>query len=327
MARLISRRDVQYAFTTKSLFVGHMDYRYLRWQVIDTPGLLDRPLEEFTTIEMQSITALAHLRSAVLYFMDISEQCGYTVEAQCKLFHSIKPLFNNKPVILVINKIDVLRLDELAAETREIVDEIINLPEVTCVQTSAYTEEGVVNVRDKACDALLAHRVEQKLRGNRLEAVANKIHVAMPSKRDDVERPAFIPPAAMAKKKYDKEDPERIRLEKDDEQEMMGKGIFTQDLRSESGFPCGYGLFRDGTDSYICRGMVVGGSRLEVRYSARDLAGKERCRFHRPRYHGEARGFGARRGKARGRGILPERRRGDCESSPLAIFGRSGERY
>jgi nucleolar GTP-binding protein len=191
-------------------------------------------LEEFTTIEMQSITALAHLRSAVLYFMDVSEQCGYTVEAQCKLFHSIKPLFNNKPVILVINKIDVLRLDELAAETRVLVDEIINLPEVTCVQTSAYTEEGVVNVRDKACDALLAHRVEQKLRGNRLEAVANKIHVAMPSKRDDVERPAFIPAAALAKKKYDKEDPERIRLERDEEQEMMGQGIFTQDLRSES---------------------------------------------------------------------------------------------
>jgi nucleolar GTP-binding protein len=31
--------DVQpYAFTTKSLFVGHCDYRYLRWQIIDTPG-------------------------------------------------------------------------------------------------------------------------------------------------------------------------------------------------------------------------------------------------------------------------------------------------
>lgn len=42
-----------YAFTTKSLFVGHMDYRYLRWQVIDTPGILDRPLEERNTIEMQ----------------------------------------------------------------------------------------------------------------------------------------------------------------------------------------------------------------------------------------------------------------------------------
>ena len=42
-----------YAFTTKSLYVGHMDYRYLRWQVIDTPGILDRPLEERNTIEMQ----------------------------------------------------------------------------------------------------------------------------------------------------------------------------------------------------------------------------------------------------------------------------------
>ncbi len=46
--------DVQpYAFTTKSLFVGHTDYKYLRWQVIDTPGILDRPLEDRNTIEMQ----------------------------------------------------------------------------------------------------------------------------------------------------------------------------------------------------------------------------------------------------------------------------------
>lgn len=32
----VTRADVEvqpYAFTTKSLFVGHMDYKYLRWQV------------------------------------------------------------------------------------------------------------------------------------------------------------------------------------------------------------------------------------------------------------------------------------------------------
>lgn len=53
----ISRADVEvqpYAFTTKSLYVGHVDYKYMRWQVIDTPGVLDRPLDERNTIEMQA---------------------------------------------------------------------------------------------------------------------------------------------------------------------------------------------------------------------------------------------------------------------------------
>merc|ERR1711962_242674 len=85
----ITRADVEvqpYAFTTKSLYVGHTDFKYLRWQIIDTPGILDHPLEDRNTIEMQAITALAHLRAAVLYIVDPSEQCGYTLEAQKSLF-------------------------------------------------------------------------------------------------------------------------------------------------------------------------------------------------------------------------------------------------
>ena len=79
--------DVQpYAFTTKSLFLGHMDYQFIRWQVIDTPGILDHPLEERNTIEMQSITAMAHLQAAILFFVDLSGQCTYTIEEQISLF-------------------------------------------------------------------------------------------------------------------------------------------------------------------------------------------------------------------------------------------------
>ena len=54
---------------------------------------------------LQSITALAHLRAAVLYILDISEQCGYTIAQQAALFHSIKPLFANKPLLIVANKV------------------------------------------------------------------------------------------------------------------------------------------------------------------------------------------------------------------------------
>jgi nucleolar GTP-binding protein len=226
---------LQYAFTTKSLFVGHMDYKYLRWQVIDTPGVLDHPLEEMNTIEMQSITALAHIRAAILYFMDLSEQCGYTIEAQCKLFNSIKPLFQNRPVILVINKIDIVRLSELSPENRAYVDTIISDKSVTVVETSTYSEEGVMDVRNVSCDALLAHRVEQKLKGSRIEMVANKIHVAMPQKRDDVDRAPFIPDAVKSKVKYDKNDPTRARLERDDEQDLAhGAGVYSIDTKSES---------------------------------------------------------------------------------------------
>ena len=53
----------------------------------------------------QSITALAHLRAAVLYILDISEQCGYSIAQQAALFHSIKPLFANKPLLIVANKV------------------------------------------------------------------------------------------------------------------------------------------------------------------------------------------------------------------------------
>merc|ERR1712051_1003737 len=91
----ITRADVEvqpYAFTTKSLYVGHTDYKYLRWQIIDTPGILDHPLEDRNTIEMQAITALAHLRAAVLYIVDPSEQCGYTLEAQKKSFRQYQTI-------------------------------------------------------------------------------------------------------------------------------------------------------------------------------------------------------------------------------------------
>lgn len=88
----ITRADVEvqpYAFTTKSLYVGHTDYKYLRWQVIDTPGILDHALEDRNVIEMQAVTALAHLRACVLYVMDLSEQCGHTIDEQVSFFYLV----------------------------------------------------------------------------------------------------------------------------------------------------------------------------------------------------------------------------------------------
>ena len=198
----VTRADVEvqpYAFTTKSLFVGHMDYRYLRWQVVDTPGILDHALEDRNTIEMQAITALAHLRAAILYVMDASQQCGHTLEDQLALFESIKPLFTNKPTFIVLNKIDVVRPDEL---DQAIKDELAQLETkgITVLSMSTITEEGVSTVKTATCDALLAQRVETKLKGKNAPDLINRIHVAVPSEMDENKRPPHIPEGARTKR-------------------------------------------------------------------------------------------------------------------------------
>lgn len=235
--RCITKSDVEvqpYAFTTKSLYVGHFDYKYLRFQAIDTPGILDRPTEEMNNIEMQSIYAIAHLRSCVMYFMDLSEQCGFSVEAQVKLFHSIKPLFANKSVMVVINKTDIIRPEDLDEERAKLLQTVTELPGVEIMSASCQLEDNVMNVRNKACEKLLASRIENKLKSQaRITNVLNKIHVAKPQARDDVERTPYILEEFKKLKKYDPEDPERRLLARDIEAENGGAGVFNINLKDK----------------------------------------------------------------------------------------------
>jgi nucleolar GTP-binding protein len=206
--------DVQpYAFTTKSLFVGHTDYKYLRWQVIDTPGILDHPLEQRNTIEMQAITALAHLTCSVLYFMDISEQCGYTIEQQCNLFRSIQPLFANKQLVVVINKIDQQPWETLEADRRAMIEELVKEsgPNTTMLTMSNVSEEGVSQVKNQACEKLLAARVDSRVSGNKVDSVMNRLQVVYPTARDGITREACIPESVL-KEREQKQKTKKSRI-------------------------------------------------------------------------------------------------------------------
>lgn len=94
-----------YPFTTKGIGVGHLTRDHVRYQLVDTPGLLDRPPEERNEIESQAASALEHLADCVLVFLDASGECGYPLDAQLALYDEIESRFD-VPVLSVCNKAD-----------------------------------------------------------------------------------------------------------------------------------------------------------------------------------------------------------------------------
>ncbi len=117
-----------YPFTTKEIFVGYID-EDVRIQIIDTPGLLDRPLERRNFIERKAISALNHLADVIIFVIDPTETCGYQMKKQLSLLESIKEQFK-MPIIEIYSKADLHdRRDRLAISivTKEGIKELIEI--------------------------------------------------------------------------------------------------------------------------------------------------------------------------------------------------------
>ncbi|WP_254279819.1 NOG1 family protein [Haloarcula marina] len=104
----VTRADneiASYPFTTTQIRVGHFEDQRIRYQLVDTPGLLDRPPEDRNEIESQAVSALEHLADAVLVLVDPSEECGYPLSQQLDLRDDIESRFD-APVLTIANKSD-----------------------------------------------------------------------------------------------------------------------------------------------------------------------------------------------------------------------------
>jgi nucleolar GTP-binding protein len=86
--------------------IGYIKTPYFDIQVIDTPGILDRPIEEMNEIEKKSILALNYLANLIIYIFDLTETCGYSIKEQINLLNTIKKIFN-KEIILYFSKKDL----------------------------------------------------------------------------------------------------------------------------------------------------------------------------------------------------------------------------
>ncbi len=218
-------------FSTENLFVGHSEFKNVKIQFIDSPGVLDRPLENRNTIEMQSITALAHLNSMVVFMVDVSESCGYSLDDQLQLFQSLNPLFGKKPTMLVLNKIDLCPIDALDQEQTSFLQNFKNInPNVQIVELSTGDDQMVQDFKKHSCNQLMKFRTQGKTFENNLNKLKTDedyffgVRLFHPTqKRGNKNRQSFIPESVIQEKQKGKL---KRKTLKDFQDETGGAGVF-----------------------------------------------------------------------------------------------------
>lgn len=110
-----AKPEVQpYPFTTRNIILGIMEQGVYRIQLVDTPGLLDSPLEGKSKAEQQAVLALRHLGDAAVFVVDPTETCGFPLDFQRKVYDQVISIFRKDSVIVVANKLDVMKEEQLS---------------------------------------------------------------------------------------------------------------------------------------------------------------------------------------------------------------------
>ncbi|MDR0438818.1 MAG: 50S ribosome-binding GTPase [Methanocalculaceae archaeon] len=150
--RLVSSAEPEiasYPFTTKGVIIGHRDVeRRKRIQFIDTPGLLSRTEEERNAIEKQALNALVHVADLVLFVIDVSEHCGYSIHAQEKLREKIAEIIT-VPMLTVVNKADIKKMEDrfnMSTITGEGVKDVLN---ELLRQRSELIQDKAIDIRSE----------------------------------------------------------------------------------------------------------------------------------------------------------------------------------
>ena len=115
---------------------------------VDTPGLLDRPIETRNKVELQAIIALKHLSDVMIFLFDISKNAISSIEEQTNLLNEIIEFYPAAEFIIALTKNDLISENEVENFTQRIRDSKIIESESQIFSISTKTKNGVPNLTD-----------------------------------------------------------------------------------------------------------------------------------------------------------------------------------
>ncbi|GAW79766.1 GTP-binding protein [Plasmodium gonderi] len=109
-----------YNFTTKEFNLGHYSFTnendIFTTQIMDLPGLINRPEQKRNLMEKLSLSSLKNIPSAVIYVFDPSKKDDHkfsSMKAQLDIRYYLRGLFPFRPWIDVITKSDLISWDQI----------------------------------------------------------------------------------------------------------------------------------------------------------------------------------------------------------------------
>ena len=144
----------EYPFTTKNVSVGHYidsERGYITWQIVDTPGILDRSLNDRNEIELKAFIAISSLPNMILFIFDPTQVDA--LEQQKNLYHELHEKVSVK-MIFAVNKIDLLSKQTIDSIVSDL-ESTLSLKESEILLLQAQDKEYSKNVMRKLASSFV----------------------------------------------------------------------------------------------------------------------------------------------------------------------------
>ena len=118
------------------------------------------------------------------------------------LFTSIKPLFKNKPLVIVLNKTDLKPYSAVSQDDKTLIENMVKENNTYLIQMSNESGDGISDMKSSACDILTEFRFANKKKTERAigDNVLDKIYVAQPTGRGERTSKVNVPNSVVIEK-------------------------------------------------------------------------------------------------------------------------------